>query len=137
MEHLHQRIEKYRAGSARCSTPIGAYQNQETVAFTMVNCAANKQDSYRASHDAYEWYARASADSISELSDWVETESGELGTFAYTDKIRKATRGGSKEVSLNFEAMMGKNSVIAGDPDEVIEQPPNSTRRPEWTTSCV
>jgi alkanesulfonate monooxygenase SsuD/methylene tetrahydromethanopterin reductase-like flavin-dependent oxidoreductase (luciferase family) len=122
MEHLDERIQRYRKGSAHCTTPIGAFQNKEAVAFTMVNCAPDKKDSYAAARNAYEWYARASADSLGELSDWVEGESGELGTFAYTDKIRKAARGGSKEVSLNFEAMMGKNSVIAGDPDEVIRR---------------
>jgi alkanesulfonate monooxygenase SsuD/methylene tetrahydromethanopterin reductase-like flavin-dependent oxidoreductase (luciferase family) len=120
MEHLSERIDKYRAGIARCGEPIGKFVNNQAVAFTMVNCAPNKEDSYAAARASYEWYARASADNLSELSDWVEGESGNLGTFSYTDKIRTATRTGSKEVALNFDAMMGKNSVIAGDPDEVI-----------------
>jgi alkanesulfonate monooxygenase SsuD/methylene tetrahydromethanopterin reductase-like flavin-dependent oxidoreductase (luciferase family) len=107
---------------ARCETPITSFKNDHVVAFTMVNCAPKKEDSYAASRDAYEWYARSSADMISGLSDWVEERSGELGTFGYTDKIRTAARSGSKEVALNFDAMMGKNSVIAGDPDEIIQR---------------
>jgi len=75
-----------------------------------------------AARDAYEWYARRSADTIGDLSDWVESRSGELGTYGYTDKIRTAARSGSKEVALNFDAMMGRNSVIAGDPDEIVER---------------
>jgi alkanesulfonate monooxygenase SsuD/methylene tetrahydromethanopterin reductase-like flavin-dependent oxidoreductase (luciferase family) len=122
MEHLAERIEKYRAGFRRCGTPIAAFKNEHTVAFTMVNCAEKRADSYEVARTPYEWYAHASADSISELSDWVERRSGNLGTYGYTDKIRTAARSGSKEVSLNFDAMMGKNSVIAGDPDEVIER---------------
>jgi alkanesulfonate monooxygenase SsuD/methylene tetrahydromethanopterin reductase-like flavin-dependent oxidoreductase (luciferase family) len=120
MEHLAERVDKYRAGFRRCETPLASFKNEHVVAFTMVNCAARKEDSYAASRDAYEWYARASADSLTELSDWVEGRSGDLGTYSYTDKIRTAVRGGSKEVALSFDAMMGKNSVISGDPDEVI-----------------
>jgi alkanesulfonate monooxygenase SsuD/methylene tetrahydromethanopterin reductase-like flavin-dependent oxidoreductase (luciferase family) len=122
MDHLAERIDKYRAGLRRCGTPLGAYVNPHAVAFTMVNCAPRKQDSYLAARDAYEWYARASADSLGELSDWVESASGSLGTYSYTDKIRRAARSGSREVSLSFDAMMGKNSVIAGDPDEIVER---------------
>ena len=122
MEHLSERLDKYRAGIKRCGTPIAGFVNDQTVAFTMVNCAPKKEDSYAAARDSYEWYARASADSLGDLSDWVEGKSGNLGTYSYTDKIRTAARSGSKEVALNFDAMMGKNSVIAGDPDEVIER---------------
>jgi alkanesulfonate monooxygenase SsuD/methylene tetrahydromethanopterin reductase-like flavin-dependent oxidoreductase (luciferase family) len=122
MEHLAERVDKYRAGMARCETPVAAYKNDHVVAFTMVNCAPKKQDSYAAARDAYEWYARRSADTIGDLSDWVESRSGELGTYGYTDKIRTAARSGSKEVALNFDAMMGRNSVIAGDPDEIVER---------------
>ena len=110
------------AGFLRCETPLAAFKNEHVVAFTMVNCAPKKDDSYAVARGAYEWYARASADSISDLSDWVESRSGDLGTYSYTDKIRTAARSGSKEVALNFDAMMGKNSVISGDPDEVIER---------------
>lgn len=122
MEHLAERVDKYRAGIKRCGTPIASYVNEQVVAFTMVNCAPTKAEAYAASRDAYEWYARASADSLADLSDWVEGTDGNLGTFSYTDKIRTAARSGSKEVALNFDAMMGKNSVIAGDPDEIIER---------------
>ena len=122
MESLAERVEKYRAGSRRCGKPLGAFQNEHVVAFTMVNCAPTTEASCAASRGAYEWYARASADSLSELSDWVEGRSGDLGTYAYTDKIRTAARSGSKEVALNFDAMLGKNSVVAGDPDEVVER---------------
>jgi alkanesulfonate monooxygenase SsuD/methylene tetrahydromethanopterin reductase-like flavin-dependent oxidoreductase (luciferase family) len=122
MEHLAERVDKYRAGMARCETPIASFKNDHVVAFTMVNCAPKKEDSYAAARDAYEWYARASADMITDLSDWIEGRSGELGTYAYTDKIRTAARSGSKEVALSFDAMLGKNSVIAGDPDEIVER---------------
>jgi alkanesulfonate monooxygenase SsuD/methylene tetrahydromethanopterin reductase-like flavin-dependent oxidoreductase (luciferase family) len=122
MEHLAERIDKYRAGIKRCGTPLASFTNEHVVAFTMVNCAPKAADSYVAARDAYEWYARASADTIGDFSDWVEGRSGDLGTYGYTDKIRTAARSGSKEVSLNFDAMMGKNSVIAGDPDEIIER---------------
>lgn len=122
MEHLAERVEKYRAGMRRCETPIAAYKNEHVVAFTMVNCAPTSEESYACSRDAYEWYAHASADSLSELSDWVEAQNGDLGTYQYTDKIRTAARSGSKEVALNFDAMLGKNSVVAGNPDEVVER---------------
>lgn len=122
MDHLAERIDKYRAGIRRCGTPIGSYVNNHAVAFTMVNCAPVKADSYRAAGAAYEWYAQTSVGMISEFSDWVEGTTGELGSYGYTDKMRQASRSKSTEISLTFDAMMGKNSVIAGDPDEVIER---------------
>ena len=122
MEHLTDRIERYRLGLTKCEKPVTAFRNEQAVAFTMVNCAPTKADSYAAARDAFEWYARTSVQYLTEFSDWVEQSSGALKTYNYTDKIRTAARTGSKEVALNFDAMMGKNSVVAGDPDEIIER---------------
>lgn len=122
MGNLTERIEKYRAGLARCDKPIATYKNDHAVAFTMVNCAPTKEESYSVSRDAYEWYAKRAVAGAAELSDWVEDRSGRLGTYGYTDRMRAAARSGRADVALTFEKMMGNNSVIAGDPDEVIER---------------
>jgi alkanesulfonate monooxygenase SsuD/methylene tetrahydromethanopterin reductase-like flavin-dependent oxidoreductase (luciferase family) len=122
MENLAERVEKYRAGAKRCVTPIGAEKNEQVVAFTMVNCAPKKEDSYAVAAEQYEWYAHHSIDYVAAFSDWIEGKSGNLGTYGYTDKFRQAQKSGSKEVALRFDTMMGRNSVIAGDPDEVIER---------------
>lgn len=122
MDHLAERIDKYRAGAQRCTTPIGVEQNEHVVAFTMVNCAPRKEDSYSVSKDQFEWYANTSVNYLSEFSDWVKGTSGDLGTYNYTDKIRGAATMNGEQLGLNFDALMGKNSVICGDPDEVIER---------------
>ena len=122
MDNLAERVDKYRAGVKRCTTPIGAEVNDQVVAFTMVNCAPRKEDSYAVARENFEWYAHHSIDYVIGFSDWLEGGSGQLGTYSYTDKFRAAARSGSKEVALSFDGLIGKNSVIAGDPDEVIER---------------
>jgi alkanesulfonate monooxygenase SsuD/methylene tetrahydromethanopterin reductase-like flavin-dependent oxidoreductase (luciferase family) len=88
----------------------------------MVNCASTKEASYDASRGAYEWYAKHAVNGAAEFSDWLEERSGRLGTYGYTDRMRAAAQSGRADVALTFDKMMGNNSVIAGDPDEVIER---------------
>lgn len=122
MENLAERMDKYRAGFQRCEQPLAAFENEHTVAFTMVNCAPTKEASYAVSRDSYEWYAKHTVTGFIELSNWLEDAAGGLGTFGYADKIRSAGLSGRAEAALSFENMMSNNSVIAGDPDEVIER---------------
>lgn len=122
MENLTERIEKYRAGHARCERPLGTVRNEHVVAFTMVNCAPTKEASYAVARDSYEWYAKTTIANYVEFADWLEGRSGELGTFAYTERMRAAGRSGRAAEALSFERMMGNNSVIAGDPAEVVER---------------
>ncbi|MPY92515.1 MAG: LLM class flavin-dependent oxidoreductase [Acidimicrobiia bacterium] len=122
MHNLEERVDKYRAAFRRCEKPVGATPNEHVVAFTMVNCAPTKGASYEASRAAYEWYAKHAVAGAAEFSDWLEERSGDLGTYGYTDRMRAAARSGRADVALTFEKMMGNNSVIAGDPDEVIER---------------
>ncbi|MPY91699.1 MAG: LLM class flavin-dependent oxidoreductase [Acidimicrobiia bacterium] len=122
MENLTERIDKYRAASQRCEKPIGAFKNEHVVAFTMVDCAATKEASYAAARGAYEWYANTTIENFVAFSDWLEDRSGSLGTYSYTDRMRQAGRSGRAKSALTFDNMMRNNSVIAGDPDEVIER---------------
>jgi alkanesulfonate monooxygenase SsuD/methylene tetrahydromethanopterin reductase-like flavin-dependent oxidoreductase (luciferase family) len=122
MHNLTERIDRYRAGFRRCTKPLGAFPNEHAVAFTMVNCAPTKEASYAAVRDSYEWYAKHAVAGFVELSNWLEEDSGRLGTFEYTGAIRAAGLSGRAEAALTFEKMMGNNSVIAGDPDEVIDR---------------
>jgi alkanesulfonate monooxygenase SsuD/methylene tetrahydromethanopterin reductase-like flavin-dependent oxidoreductase (luciferase family) len=120
MENLAERIDKYRAGISRCETPLGAFVNDHVVAFTMVNCAASKEDSYAVAQPNYEWYGLKTIENFVAFSDWLEDRSGRLGTYEYTDRMRVAGRSGRAQQALTFARMMANNSVIAGDPDEVI-----------------
>lgn len=119
MENLESRVKAYRDGFKRCTKPIAAFPNENAVAFTMVNCAPTKEAAEASARDAFEWYAQYAVESITGFSDWVEELTGDLGTYAYTDRIRKAKKSGRSDKVLTFESMMGNNSVIAGDPDEV------------------
>ncbi|MDH4146838.1 MAG: LLM class flavin-dependent oxidoreductase [Acidimicrobiia bacterium] len=122
MENLTERIGAYRAGLARCTEPVGVERNDHVVAFTMVNCAPSAEDSYAVARDSYEWYAKRTVRTFVDFAGWLEERSGELGTYEYTAPIRAAGLSGRAEDALTFERMMANNSVIAGDPAEVIER---------------
>ena len=76
MEHLADRIGKYRSGLKRCDTPIGSFVNDHVVAFTMATCAPTEEAAIGIARNPYEWYARESMDIVAKLSDWVASESG-------------------------------------------------------------
>jgi alkanesulfonate monooxygenase SsuD/methylene tetrahydromethanopterin reductase-like flavin-dependent oxidoreductase (luciferase family) len=120
MDDLTERIDTYRAAIARCTTPLGAFTNNHAVAFTMVNCAPVAADSYAVARDSYEWYARRNGELLGEMTDWLDAGTGDLGTFGYLDRLRVASASGRAEIARSFERMMRHNSVIAGDPDEVL-----------------
>jgi alkanesulfonate monooxygenase SsuD/methylene tetrahydromethanopterin reductase-like flavin-dependent oxidoreductase (luciferase family) len=122
IENLAERVEKYRAASSRCAKPLGAFQNEHVVAFTMVNCAPTSEESYAVARGPYEWYANTTIDNFVAFSDWLEERSGQLGTYRYTDRMRQAGRSGRAREALTFDNMMKNGSVIAGDPDELIER---------------
>ena len=67
-EQLRERINLYRAGIARCRKPLGAFINNRAAAFTMVNCAPTREESYAASRESFQWYAKRSAELVASVA---------------------------------------------------------------------
>lgn len=120
-EELKQRVDIYRAASARCTKPIGAFKNDQAACFTLVNCAPTKEESYSISKESFEWYPKRSAELVASLPMWLrEMESG-LGSYEYLEAAEEIVKQGAHQL-LTFDYLREANACIVGDPDEVVER---------------
>ena len=117
-EDVARRIAIYRDAQKRCTKPIGAFVNDKAAAFTMVNCAPTKQQSYEISKASFEWYPKRSVELITSVAAWLEEQKRELGTYSYLEEARKVVSGGIHE-QLTFDYLHDAKAVLCGDPDEV------------------
>ena len=92
--------------------------NDKAAAFTMVNCAPTKQQSYEISKASFEWYPKRSVELITSVAAWLEEQKRELGTYSYLEEARKVVSGGIHE-QLTFDYLHDAKAVLCGDPDEV------------------
>lgn len=126
VEQLTENLNEYRAGIASCSEPLPGRINDQTVVFSMVNCAPTREESYAVAKPNYEWYLGRSQEIIGEIPRWLEElEAADLGkrdsTYDYLERSRKAVdRGRHKEVT--FEQLLGMGAVVAGTPDDLVTQ---------------
>ena len=119
-ENVKQRIDIYRESIAGCTKPIGAFVNDQAAAFTMVNCAPTKQESYDLSRESFVWYARNSAQLVGSLPAWLEEMEQEFGTYEYLRGTKDLAKSGALE-ALNFEYLRDSKATLCGDPDQVTE----------------
>jgi len=121
-EQLKERIDLYREGLTRCTTPMGAVKNEQAACFTLVNCAPTQKESYAAAEESFEWYVRHSAELVASIPLWLEEMKAEAdGTYDYLEEAKQAVEERLHELA-SMEALLGMNAVIAGDPDEVVER---------------
>jgi alkanesulfonate monooxygenase SsuD/methylene tetrahydromethanopterin reductase-like flavin-dependent oxidoreductase (luciferase family) len=117
-EELAARIALYREGLAECTEPVGKFVNDQAATFTMVHCAADKEQAYEDAAESFVWYVRKGASLIGSVAELLEGK--ELGTYQYTAMPLEHERSGSFE-HLNFDFLHTSGSCIVGDPDECIE----------------
>ena len=117
-EDVARRIGIYREAQKRCTNPIGAFINNQAAAFTMVNCAPTKQQSYDISKNAFEWYPKRSIELITSVAAWLEEMKRDLGTYSYLEEARKVVSSGIHE-ALTFDYLHENKAVLCGVPDEV------------------
>ena len=94
--------------------------NNCAAAFTMVNCAPTKQESYDVSKESFVWYGKRSAELVSSVASWLEEMKQELGTYEYLEDVKKIVKDGTLEM-LDFEYLKDSKATIVGDPEQVIE----------------
>ncbi len=118
-DDVQSRINIYRKALATCKQPIGASINTQACAFTMVNCAPTKQESYAIAKDSFEWYPKRSVELVTSVAAWLEEMKRDLGTYAYLEESRKIVDAGIHD-QLTFDYLHDSKAVLCGDPDEVI-----------------
>jgi alkanesulfonate monooxygenase SsuD/methylene tetrahydromethanopterin reductase-like flavin-dependent oxidoreductase (luciferase family) len=121
IEELKGHLAAYHQAAAACTAPLGKTVNNQTVVFSMVNCAPSRQASVEVAKPNFEWYVERSTEIIGELPRWLEELDTKDASYDYLERSRRAVdRGRHKDVK--FEALLEMGAVIAGTPDEVGEQ---------------
>jgi len=120
-EDLKRRIDIYRAAIAKCQKPLGRFVNNKTAAFTMVNCAPGREESYETSKESFVWYTKQAAELVASVALWLEEMKRELGTYDYLADAKEIVKSGTHQI-LDFDYLKDANAVIVGDPDEVIQR---------------
>jgi alkanesulfonate monooxygenase SsuD/methylene tetrahydromethanopterin reductase-like flavin-dependent oxidoreductase (luciferase family) len=119
-DDIKKRLDIYREGVAECTAPYGKFINNQACVFSMVNCAPTKQESYDASRESFEWYAKYGAELIATLPKWLEERKQGLQTYDWLGELKQIVDQGLHK-ELTFEYLRDTHGCIAGDPDEVIE----------------
>jgi alkanesulfonate monooxygenase SsuD/methylene tetrahydromethanopterin reductase-like flavin-dependent oxidoreductase (luciferase family) len=118
-EEVKVKIDAYRDGIKSCDKPLAKFMNNHVAAFTMVNCAPSKEESYEIAKSSFEWYPQQVLGMHAQMADWLEDMDGDLGTFDYLKYPREMVRKG--EHKIPFSRLRDSKAVICGDPDQVIE----------------
>jgi alkanesulfonate monooxygenase SsuD/methylene tetrahydromethanopterin reductase-like flavin-dependent oxidoreductase (luciferase family) len=117
---VKRRIDIYRNAVRACKKPLGRFVNDQAAAFTMVNCAPTKEESWAVSRDSFVWYVKRSVELITSVATWLEEMKRELGTYQYLEVAKQAVSAGAHQ-ALNFEWLRDNQCVLTGDPDAVLE----------------
>ena len=118
-EDVERRVSIYKKAIATCKEPVGAKVNDCANAFTMVNCAPNKQQSYDIAKDSFEWYPKRSVELVTSVAAWLDEMKEDLGTYEYLGEQQKIVESGMHD-ALTFDYLHDSKAVICGDPDEVV-----------------
>jgi alkanesulfonate monooxygenase SsuD/methylene tetrahydromethanopterin reductase-like flavin-dependent oxidoreductase (luciferase family) len=119
-EDVARRIAIYRRAIAGCEKPLGKLVNEQVAAFTMVNCAPTREESYELSRDSFVWYGKRSAELVTSVATWLEETRQQLGTYAYLEDAKRVVEDGTHQM-LSFEYLRDSKAAICGDPEQVIE----------------
>lgn len=117
-EDVARRIDIYREALKTCDQPVGATINPQANAFTMVNCAPTRQQSYDISKPSFEWYPKRSVELVTSVAAWLQEMEQDLGTYDYLAEPRAVVDQGLHE-ALGFDYLHDSKAVLCGDPDEV------------------
>jgi alkanesulfonate monooxygenase SsuD/methylene tetrahydromethanopterin reductase-like flavin-dependent oxidoreductase (luciferase family) len=117
-DDVARRIDIYRKGLAACEKPLGVTINSQAAAFTMVNCAPTKKESYAIAKESFEWYPKRSVELVTSVASWLEEMKQDLGTYSYLEDSHKIVKAGVHD-QLTFDYLHDSKAVLCGDPDEV------------------
>ncbi|HEX9682484.1 MAG TPA: LLM class flavin-dependent oxidoreductase [Acidimicrobiales bacterium] len=121
-EELAGRIDLYRKGLERCTSPVGAYVNDCAAAFLMCVVAPTRQEARAIAEASFLWYPKASVTHITSVVRWMDDmAAGRDGTYDYLDDVRKMQDDGLVE-HISMDWMLDIGAVICGTPDDAVEQ---------------
>jgi alkanesulfonate monooxygenase SsuD/methylene tetrahydromethanopterin reductase-like flavin-dependent oxidoreductase (luciferase family) len=119
-DEIGRKISIYRDAVKKCTTPLGAFVNNQASTFTMMNVAPTEEEARAVATESFEWYPKAGARMIGKLAEWMEERKQGLGNYHYAADMNAHDKDGSLDL-LTMDILMGMNAAVCGTPDQAVE----------------
>ena len=119
-EEVKKKVDVYRAASAACTAPLGAYVHNETATFTMALCSQDRDKAIDVARESFEWYPKTGARQIATVTDWMAERNESLGSYSYAADMKSHADDGSLDL-LSLEYLIDSNACVLGTPDQCLD----------------
>jgi alkanesulfonate monooxygenase SsuD/methylene tetrahydromethanopterin reductase-like flavin-dependent oxidoreductase (luciferase family) len=119
-EEVKQKIDIYREAVEKCTSPIGAYVNNQAATFTMTLCADDRGDALELARESFEWYPKTGARQIATLAGWMAEEKRDLGNYGYAADMKSHDDTGALDL-LSLEYLVDNGACVVGTAADCIE----------------
>jgi alkanesulfonate monooxygenase SsuD/methylene tetrahydromethanopterin reductase-like flavin-dependent oxidoreductase (luciferase family) len=117
---IKAKVDVYREAVATCTTPLGAFVNNQAATFTMALCAPDRQQAIDSARQSFEWYPAKGARQIATLTDWMAERQQDLGSYSYAADLKKTEDAGLLDM-ISLEYLLDTPACVLGTPEECIE----------------
>ena len=114
------KVDIYRQAVANCTSPIGAFVNNQAATFTMALCDRDRAAAHDAARESFEWYPKTGARHIASMTDWMIERQQDLGSYAYAADMKRIDDEGALDL-LSLEYLVEANACVLGTPEDCIE----------------
>jgi alkanesulfonate monooxygenase SsuD/methylene tetrahydromethanopterin reductase-like flavin-dependent oxidoreductase (luciferase family) len=119
-EQVKEKVDIYRDAVSKCTSPVGAFVNDNAATFTMTLCGPDRAAAIAAARESFEWYPKAGARLIGSLTDWMAERHQDLGSYAYSAEMKKTDDEGLLDL-LSMEYLVEANACVVGTPEDCIK----------------
>lgn len=119
-EEIKRKVEIYREGISQCTSPVGAFVNDQAATFTMMTVAPTREEAAEAARRSFEWYPVHGARQIAALADYLDELNEAHGNFAYAGDLRAKDHDGLLGL-LSLEILQDLGACVCGTPDDAYE----------------
>jgi alkanesulfonate monooxygenase SsuD/methylene tetrahydromethanopterin reductase-like flavin-dependent oxidoreductase (luciferase family) len=116
---IKTKVDIYRAAVGACTTPLGAFVNNQAATFTMALCAPDRQQAIDAARQSFEWYPAKGASQIATVAQWMDERQEDLGTYSYAADLKKTEDAGLLDM-ISLEYLVEANACVLGTPEECV-----------------
>ncbi len=119
-QEVKAKVDIYRQAVATCTSPIGAFVNNQAATFTMALCDRDRAAAHDAARESFEWYPKTGARHIASMTDWMIERQQDLGSYAYAADMKRIDDEGALDL-LSLEYLVEANACVLGTPEDCIK----------------
>jgi alkanesulfonate monooxygenase SsuD/methylene tetrahydromethanopterin reductase-like flavin-dependent oxidoreductase (luciferase family) len=119
-QEVKAKVDIYREAVEKCTTPIGAFVNNQAATFTMALCDQDRSTAHDLARESFEWYPKTGARHIASMTDWMIERKQDLGSYAYAADMKKIDDEGALDL-LSLEYLVEANACVLGTPGDCIK----------------